>query len=116
MYQQLQQAVDDFKDQQNHVNDHLRELITGLSRQVLQIASNATVGEVSSGISNQSYSRLSQIEFPRFGGEDVLGWIYSCEQFFEVDNIADNVGVKVASIHLSDRALLWHQSYMKSRG
>jgi len=46
----------------------------------------------------------------------VLGWIYKCEQFFEVDNIVDNVRVKVASIHLNGKALLWHQSYMKNRG
>jgi len=68
LYQQLQQAVDEFKEQQNQVNDQIRELITGLSRQVLQIATDAAMGEVSLGNSNQPYSRLSRIEFPRFLG------------------------------------------------
>ena len=46
------------------MNDQIRELITSLSRQVLQITTNAALGEVSSGIFNQSYSRFSRIEFP----------------------------------------------------
>ena len=114
-YQQLQQAMEEFREQQNQVNEQIRELITGLSRQLLQIATNAAAGEVSSSNSNKPYSRLSRIEFPQFGGEDVMGWLYKCEQFFEVDNITHNVKVKVASIHLTGKALLWHQSYMKIR-
>ena len=106
--------MDEFKEQQNYVNNQIRKLITGLSRQVLQIATTAAMGEVSSGNSNQPYSRLFRIEFPKLSGEDVLGWIYKREEFFEVDNIADNVRVKVASIQLASKALLWHQAYMKS--
>jgi len=116
VYQKLQQSTDEFKEHQNHVNDQLRELITGLSRQVLQIASNGGTGEISSGNSNQPFCRLSRIEFPRFSGEDVLRWVYRCEQFFDVDQTAEHVQVKVAVIHLTGKALLWHQSFMKSRG
>jgi len=59
------------------VNDQIRELITVLSRQVLQVVSNVrTMGEVSLGNSNHSLSRLSRIELPRFNGEDVQGLIY----------------------------------------
>jgi len=35
--------------------------------------------------------------------------------FFEVGNIGEDMKVRVASIHLSDKALQWHQSFMKSR-
>jgi len=59
-------------------------------------------------------SRLSRIDFSKFEGDDVQGWIYKCEQFFEVDSIMENRKVKIASIHLCGRALTWHQSYMKS--
>lgn len=90
------------------MNDQLRELITRLSQQVLQIASNRGIGEISSGNSNRSFSRLTRNEFPQFSGEDVLGWIYRCEQFFEVDHITEHLQVKVAVIHLSGKALLWH--------
>ena len=81
----------------------------------MHLGPNGGTGEASSGNSNQSFSRLSRIDFPRFGGEDVLGWIYRCEQFFEVDHTAEDVQVKIASIHLTGKALLWHQSFMKNR-
>jgi len=116
LYQQMQRSMEEFKEEQGRVNDQIRELITGLSRQVLQIANNAvTMGEISSGNSNHPLSRLSRIDFLRFDGEDVQGWVYRCEQFFEVHNTAENLKVKIASIHLSSKALLWHQSVMKHR-
>ncbi|GJU22459.1 reverse transcriptase [Tanacetum coccineum] len=37
---------------------------------------------------NSQFSRVTKIEFPKFGGEDVKGWLFKCEQLFKVDNIA----------------------------
>ena len=62
---------------------------------MLQIASHGGSGEVSSGNSNQPLSRLSRVEFPRFHGEDVVGWIYKCEQFFEIDQTVECMQVKI---------------------
>jgi len=96
--------------------EQMRELITGLSRQVFLIASHSRgSGEGSSGNSNHSLSRLAQVEFPKFLGQDVQGWIHKCDQFFEIDNVGEDMKVGIASIHLSERALQWHQSFMKSR-
>ncbi|GJV38799.1 gypsy/ty3 retroelement polyprotein [Tanacetum coccineum] len=33
------------------------------------------------------YHRVTKIEFPRFGGEDLRGWLFRCEKFFKVDNV-----------------------------
>nr|GEZ61701.1 reverse transcriptase [Tanacetum cinerariifolium] len=55
--------------------------------------------------SRRQYLRLTKLEFPRFLGEDVKGWLYRCQQFFKVDNVADSEKVKLASIHLYDKAL-----------
>ncbi|XP_074265326.1 uncharacterized protein LOC141587757 [Silene latifolia] len=63
---------------------------------------------------NSSFARFSKIEFPRFNGEDVQGWVYRCEQFFEVDSTNEDLKVKLVSIHLEGKALLWHQSLMKT--
>jgi len=101
--------MEEFREQQGRINEQLRELITGLSRQVFQNANNpGGSGEGSSGNHNPSLSRLAQVEFPKFCGEDVQGWIYRCEQFFEVDNIGEEMKVKIALIHLSGKALQWH--------
>jgi len=76
----MQQSMEDFKEQQGRMNDQLRELMTGLGRQVLQIPNNnVTTGESLSSNSNHPLSRLSRIEFPRFNVEDVHGWIYRSE-------------------------------------
>nr|GEV51946.1 retrotransposable element Tf2 [Tanacetum cinerariifolium] len=32
---------------------------------------------------------MTKIEFPKFGGDDVRGWLYKCEQFFEIDHVLD---------------------------
>ncbi|GJW25005.1 hypothetical protein Tco_0038816 [Tanacetum coccineum] len=39
---------------------------------------------------NLQFSRVTKIEFPKFGGEDVRGWLFKCEQFFKVDYIVEN--------------------------
>ena len=72
LYQQVQQSMEEFREQQGCVNEQMRELIIGLSRQMLQIANHAVLfGEVSSGNSNHSLSRITRIEFPKFWGNNV---------------------------------------------
>ncbi|GJU29374.1 ty3-gypsy retrotransposon protein [Tanacetum coccineum] len=51
-----------------------------------------------------------------FSGDDVKGWIYRCNQFFQLDNVADNQKVKIASIHLHDKALDWHRNFERRNG
>lgn len=44
-------------------------------------------------------------------------WLCKCNQFFELDNVNDLQKVmKLAAIHLERSALLWYQSYTKSKG
>lgn len=123
--QLLQQSIDDLqgqinsqseqisiqlaaqRDTQEHSSAQLRELITGLSVQLMQLVNRTNDN------GGNNLSRLSRVDFPKFEGEDIQGWIYRCEQFFELDSIAENRRVKIASIHLSGRALVWHQSYMR---
>ena len=38
----------------------------------------------------------------------------SVEKFFSVDNVDEANKVKITAIHLEGKALLWHQSFMKS--
>jgi len=96
------------QEKQERTNSTLNELITSLSRQVLQIASAAESRGNNFKIGNFTFPRLSKIDFPHFDGDDVHGWVYKCEQFCKVDNTMDNTKVKMASIHLGGKALLWH--------
>lgn len=109
----------------------LNELVIGLSTQITKliaendrnphnnqenvlIPNDNTVRNVNRNF--QFSTRLTKVEFPKFGGVGLKPWLYKCAQFFELDEIADPNRVKLAAIHLEDKALLWHQTYMKNRG
>ncbi|GJR44131.1 putative nucleotidyltransferase, ribonuclease H [Tanacetum coccineum] len=65
--------------------------------------------------SSRQYSRMTKLEFLKFSGEDVKGWLTRCYQIFKVDNVDDSVKVKLASIHLYDKALAWHRQFEKDK-
>lgn len=50
------------------------------------------------------------MDFPRFNeGDDMLGWIYKAEHYFNFFNIDDAKKVKLASFHMEGEALQWFQ-------
>ena len=63
-----------------------------------------------------SISRMTKVEFPKFSGDDVRGWMFRCEQFFAIDNIPDDQKVRLISVHLFDKALLWHRQFVRLHG
>jgi len=59
---------------------------------------------------------VDQKESSIFEGEDVLKWIYKCNQYFDVEEIVEQDKLKLASYYLDDMALCWHQNFMRSLG
>ena len=66
---------------------------------------NLMAGEGTSHNRGTQYGRMSKIEFPRFSGEDVKGWLFRCKQFFKIEGILDEMKIEIASMHLYDKAL-----------
>ena len=64
----------------------------------------------------QGYGRLTKLEFPKFSGDNVKDWLYRCNQFFQLDNVAANQKVPIASIRLYDKALDWHRHFERRNG
>lgn len=62
------------------------------------------------------FGGLTRVNFPKFNGEDVKGWLYRCNHFFKIDDVADNNKVKMAAMHLYDRALVWHHNFERIYG
>ncbi|XP_047339547.1 uncharacterized protein LOC124943023 [Impatiens glandulifera] len=60
-------------------------------------------------------TRLTKVDFPKFDGAGVEGWLISAEQFFRVDHTADITKVEIAPIHFQGDARLWYGSYIQSR-
>ncbi|GJY14993.1 retrotransposable element Tf2 [Tanacetum coccineum] len=58
------------------------------------------------------FGRSAKVEFPKFQRDDVRGWVFKCDQFFIIDNTPNDEKVKIVSVHLSDKALLWHRQYL----
>ncbi|GKE21329.1 hypothetical protein Tco_1432841 [Tanacetum coccineum] len=51
-----------------------------------------------------------------FQGDNVRDWAFKCDQFFAVDNTPEGEKVKIVSVHLDDKALLWHRQFVKIIG
>ncbi|KAL5764629.1 hypothetical protein ACOSP7_016982 [Xanthoceras sorbifolium] len=57
-----------------------------------------------------------KLSFPKFNGEDPMGWVFKAEQYFEFKEIAMDQQVQLASFHLEGIALQWHRWLTKFRG
>nr|GEU67792.1 hypothetical protein [Tanacetum cinerariifolium] len=52
------------------------------------------------GTSNRegSYGRLTRIDFPKFSGDDVNGWLFIVQQFFLIDNVQEDQKLRFNSV------------------
>ncbi|GKA80211.1 retrotransposable element Tf2 [Tanacetum coccineum] len=114
-------------------NDTLKDTIAALIREEMDkireemrnvTSSSSTAGQNETrqqgdnqrGLNKMQYSRVTKIEFPRFRGEDVRGWLLKCEQFFKVDGVEENQKINLISVHLHDIALMWHRKLVSLIG
>nr|GEW30987.1 hypothetical protein [Tanacetum cinerariifolium] len=68
-------------------------------------------------IQNQNqFTRMTKVDFPKFLGDYVKGWIFRCEQLFSINDIPKNQKVKFISVNLFDTALLWHRQFIRLNG
>ncbi|GJQ90103.1 RNA-directed DNA polymerase like protein [Tanacetum coccineum] len=96
----------------------MQDSIDALTRMMVEngVMGNRTLEKTGGGGGPQSaYTRIAKLEFPKFSGEDVNGWVFKCEQFFAYDQIIEAEKVQIVSIHLHDKALLWHNQFIKSQ-
>uniref|UniRef100_A0A803MT80 Integrase catalytic domain-containing protein n=1 Tax=Chenopodium quinoa TaxID=63459 RepID=A0A803MT80_CHEQI len=102
----------------------LNDLMLGLSVQITKLIFNGNNIPRSSSEPHEpepppkhsQYSaRLTKVEFPKFNGLDLKSWIFKCKKFFNLDSVKDPDRVKRAAIHLEDKALLWHQTYIQRK-
>lgn len=77
-------------------------------------ASDSNRGRHSSSHTYSGMTRLAKLDFPRFNGDMLKEWLFKVEQFFSIDNTADDLRVGIASIHFDGLASAWHQSLVQS--
>ncbi|KAM0053973.1 putative nucleotidyltransferase, Ribonuclease H [Helianthus debilis subsp. tardiflorus] len=88
--------------------------MTTLVSQMTEI-SNKLNNERGGNHSEQRLVRTGRLDFPKFNGEEVEGWIIRCNHFFAVDKTPENAKVHYAIINLEGAALEWHQGYVDSQ-
>ncbi|GJY35392.1 retrotransposon-related protein [Tanacetum coccineum] len=75
------------------------------------------LGGQNGGNNGGTYGRLTKVEFPKFDGEDVIGWLYKVNKFFEMDQIGDDQQrLRLVSMHVFGKALNWHKQFMGKFG
>ncbi|GJS74588.1 retrotransposable element Tf2 [Tanacetum coccineum] len=75
------------------------------------------LGGQNGGNNSGTYGRLIKVEFPKFEGEDVIGWLYRVNKFFEMDQIGDDAQkLRLVSMHVFGKALNWHKQFMGKFG
>ena len=98
------------------VNGAMQGMHTRMAEMASQITAlglqNTQMGHGHAG-GQMQHSRVAKIDFPKFSGDDVRGWLFRCEQLFLIDQVAEIDKVNLVSIHLYDKALLWHTQFMK---
>ena len=71
-----------------------------------------TPGDRSTPPQNTLSNRLTKLTFPAFDGTEFRDWICRCEQFFDIDNTAPELKVRLAAMHMIGKALQWHMNYL----
>ncbi|KAF2321886.1 hypothetical protein GH714_004174 [Hevea brasiliensis] len=88
----------------------LKSLIAGLSKpdvEAVELVNRVEQGQIEGNVGNggKPWGSTTKIEFPRFDGEELKGWLLRSKYFFEVGRIALENRVKVATLHLEGRAI-----------
>ncbi|PHU06740.1 hypothetical protein BC332_23229 [Capsicum chinense] len=67
------------------------------------------------GNPNWQGDRFQRVKFSKFYGDDIKGWVYKAEQYFEYMTTPEGKKVQTTTIYMEGKALQWHQAYMKAR-
>ncbi|GJZ63642.1 transposon ty3-G gag-pol polyprotein [Tanacetum coccineum] len=116
MKKSLEQFQQETHDQFAKVNDMFQQLMNEFQtlKQERHVGASGSNGKlILSGDTAKPYLKL---QFPRFSGGDPTGWLYQASQYFELQSVAPEEHVNVASIHLDGIALQWHRWFTKLKG
>nr|GEV35960.1 hypothetical protein [Tanacetum cinerariifolium] len=105
----------------NWVTNHVESVIGPLNERFEGIAASLAQLLVQHQYANRvdgnsRFTRLGKMEFPKFHGEDVKGWIFRVKQYFAIDAVGEGDKIKLVSIHLYERALTCHLQFIKNHG
>lgn len=104
----------------NETMEGIKNLITTLNAKYEQIQDKVTSSSTPPLLPNppQNLGQLRvfqpKLDFPKFFGEDPEAWIYKCEKYFELNTIDETQKLRLASLHMEEKAMHWYRWYEKS--
>ncbi|PHT65471.1 hypothetical protein T459_29896 [Capsicum annuum] len=105
---ELRQEVDELREQ-TRIQEIRQLLITIVANQVPQKA-DGPVENAPTGIPgnpNWQGDRFQRVEFSKFYGDDIKGWAYKTEQYFEYMTTPEGKKVQTTIIYMEGKALQW---------
>lgn len=111
--EQFQQETQDQFVKVNEMFQQLMQEIQSVKHDRQDEASGSGGRLIVPGNTTKPYLKL---HFPRFSGDDPIGWLYQASQYFDFQNVAPEEQVHLASIHLDGIALQWHRWFTKLKG
>lgn len=117
---QLDRAIQEFREQQSKDMEEVRTMLVKLACLISSQSSSSCISCLESGkecgFTSAIQPKFAMLEFPKFHGEGLNEWLCKCKQYFDFDETSDDIKVRMASLHLEGRALVWHQNYMRYKG
>lgn len=77
-----------------------------LSRPAKQFQGAPSSSQGSDGPGQQT-ARSIKLDFPRFDGSDLEGWLFHEEEYFAFHNIMDNSRIQIIKFNMTKGALAW---------
>jgi hypothetical protein len=109
----LQQTINEMQRMMQEMNNEMSKLRSGEGTN----NGNHNHGGSNGNHNGSQYGRLTKVEFPRFEVDDVQGWLYRVNKFFEMDHIDDDgQKIQLVSMHVFGKALNWHKQFMQKFG
>ncbi|GKE55616.1 hypothetical protein Tco_1494801, partial [Tanacetum coccineum] len=113
---EIKESMNAFLINQNKVSDELNKLKHGEGTSEHDSGSNTTRKDQANRHGVHKYGRIAKIKFPKFSGDDVKGWLFRSNQFFKIDDVDNRNTMELVSMHVYDKALIWHQQFCKRFG
>ena len=109
----LQTTIEEMRRQMEEMRNEMMRMSSG---EGTSTGFQAHGGRNGGNAMTNQYGRMSKIEFPRFNGDEVQSWLFRCKHFFNIEDVQENMKVALAAMHLSGKAQVWHEWFIKKYG
>eukprot|EP01018_Ginkgo_biloba_P022360 Gb_33279 [translate_table: standard] len=92
-----------------HALETLMKIITQKNGQSPVTQGPSTSHQSSSGRELNGFLRPPRLDFPKFDGNDTIGWLCRIERYFAIHQITIDQKVPIAALHLEHEAAQWYQ-------